>query len=127
MLTDSHAYLPTVPHSAGLSSKTDLCLAVRNKAILSRINVPLAVKITHVGRQSKATPKETRIWKRNDALTRCAGACAYNMGGGFLRVDFLSAKHVPQILCGVPQNTTVCPAEKFFWLASMLTSKPEGW
>ena len=31
-----------------------------------------------------------------------------------MRVDFLSVKHVPQILCGVPQNTTVCPAEKFF-------------
>ena len=36
------------------------------------------------------------------------------MGGGFLRVDFLSAKHIPQILCGVPQNMKVCPAEKFF-------------
>ena len=34
--------------------------------------------------------------------------------GGFLRVDFLSAKYVQQILCGVPQNTKVCPAEKFF-------------
>ena len=33
-------------------------------------------------------------------------------GQGLLHVDFLSAKHVPKILCGVPQRN-------FFWLASI--------
>ena len=67
-------YLPTVPHSAGLTRKTDLCPAVpqQSNSVPHFNNVSLAVKITHVRRQSKAIYVwETRIWKRNGVLTRC--------------------------------------------------------
>ena len=76
-------------------------------------NVPLAVKITHVGGQSKAM---SRKLESGIEMVPLQGVQVHVLTTwvGALRLDFLSVKHVPQILCGIPQNTTVCPAENFF-------------
>ena len=70
----AQAYLPTVPYSAGLSRKTYFCPAIpqQSNSVPHFNNVPLAVKITHVRRKSKAIYVwETRFWKRNGVVTRC--------------------------------------------------------
>ena len=116
-----YAYLPTVPHSAGLSSKTDLCPAVpqQSNSVPHFNNMPLAVKITHVGRQPKATSRKLESGKEMVPLQGAQAHVLTTWAWAFCAWIF-SPRNTSRKFCVASRKTRQYVLQRnFFWLASM--------
>ena len=115
--------MPTVPHSAGLSSKTDFCPAVpqQSNSVPHFNNVPLAVKIAHVGRQSKATSRELESVKEIFPLQGAQAHVLKTWAGAFCACTFSPQNTSPNFVWASRKTRQYVPQRIFFLLASMDT------